>query len=328
MKLATFEIDTSVGRTRRVGIVTDSGLVDATSARIAFHEARKPTPLSERIGAAELPANLKAIAASGKLSIELLQEAADFVLHRGVDATTGGARTVFRQSDVRLLAPILQPPGICCFITWPAHIEDSIEKGYTMLTFPTAGGKLRGYYKGNVDSIAGPGTVIPKPPYAPEIDVECELAAVVGTPCKDATIDEARESIFGYMIYNDVSFREIQNKEMKFGLGPTKGKDADGSNIIGPWLVTADEVGDPHNLEMSLTINGERKSSYNTSKMVWDHADLLAYISQGQTVKAGHMLTSGCYPGGSALDLNITLKTGDRVSLQIDKLGSLDSVIG
>ena len=122
--------------------------------------------------------------------------------------------------------------------------------------------------------------------------------------------------------------RENQNREMQLGLGPTKGKDADSSNVMGPWLVTADEVGDPQGLRMSLSVNGTELSSYNTSQMAWGFADLVSYLSRGQTLRPGHIVTSGCYPGGSALDLGTRLDRGDEVSLSIEKLGVLTNTIG
>lgn len=115
---------------------------------------------------------------------------------------------------------------------------------------------------------------------------------------------------------------------MACGLGPTKGKDPDGSNVIGPWIVTPEEVGDPQALRMSLVINGVERSSYNTSEMVWGFADLVSYLSKGQTVHPGHIITSGNYPGGSALDLGLKLDRGDEVRLVIEKLGTLTNTIG
>ena len=187
---------------------------------------------------------------------------------------------------------------------------------------------MRAYYKGHTGSIGHPGQVIPMPSYASEMDAECEMAAVIGVGGKDLSRDEARKAIVGYTIFNDVSYRAIQAREMKFGLGPTKGKDADFSNVMGPWLVTADEVGDPQRLRMSFAVNGTEKSSYSTSEMVWGFDDLASYLSRGQTLRPGHVLTSGNYPGGSALDLGIVLKAGDTVTLEIEKLGALTSSIG
>ena len=118
------------------------------------------------------------------------------------------------------------------------------------------------------------------------------MAAIVGIGGKDLTVEKAERAIAGYCIFNDVSVRDIQKREIEIGLGPTKGKDQDAGNILGPWLVTADEVGDPRGLRMSLHVNDEEWSAYNTDKMEWRFAELLAYLSRGQTVLPGQVVTS------------------------------------
>lgn len=125
-----------------------------------------------------------------------------------------------------------------------------------------------------------------------------------------------------------MSYREIQRREMAFGLGPTKGKDADGSNVLGPWLVTADEVGDPQDLDMAFLLNGKTVGSGHTSNMAWGFADLVAYLSRGQTQKPGQIVTSGAFPGGCGLDAGINLTPGDVVEMRIERLGALASTAG
>jgi 2-keto-4-pentenoate hydratase/2-oxohepta-3-ene-1,7-dioic acid hydratase in catechol pathway len=328
MKLCTFQVDTPVGRQRRIGVVLDSSIVDATAASVAHLAGRYSPEGAARIGHARVPPDMIALLGTGGDALDWVRECVDAASARGQARTASGETIVYASDQVRLLSPIPRPPGIACFITWPAHIEDSREKGFAMLSFPPRDGDLRAYYKGNADSVGDPGSTIPMPPYATEMDIECEMAAVVGTRGKDMTVEEARKAIAGYVIFNDVSYRAIQAREMACGLGPTKGKDADGSNVIGPWIVTPDEVGDPQALRMSLAINGVERSSYNTSEMVWGFADLLSYLSRGQTVQPGHVVTSGNYPGGSALDLGLKLDRDDEVMLVIEKLGTLTNTIG
>jgi 2-keto-4-pentenoate hydratase/2-oxohepta-3-ene-1,7-dioic acid hydratase in catechol pathway len=322
MKLCTFVVETPLGRQRRVGVVAERSVIDATAAREALLERQLPASAAERVASAQVPPDLIAIIGSGALGLEWVAEAVEHVSHTGAEATGGGKRIRHDLQATALLAPIPHPPGIACFTTWKAHIEDSAGKGFA-LKFPEEGSEIRPYYKGNPDSVSGPGAVLELPCYAKELDVECELAAVVGVGGKDLSVEQARAVIAGYCIFNDVSVREIQVREMQTGLGPTKGKDQDGGNVLGPWLVTADEVGDPRGLEMSLHVNGEKWSGYQTRHMAWEFADLLSYLSRGQTVRPGHIVTSGCYPGGSALDLGRKLRRGDLVELRISKLGSL-----
>lgn len=328
MKLCTFSINTPFGELYRVGVVDRTAIIDATAARTALLEQELPLEAASRVGLAQVPPDMVQLIASGDRSIAWITEAIDHVRLRGPEATKGGMQIVHDLQRVTLQAPVLRPPGIACFVTWAAHIADSRDKGFTMLNFPAADGALRAYYKGNVTAIERPGTTLQKPPYADDTDVECEMAAVIGTGGMNLSLEEARKAIVGYTIFNDVSYRKIQNEEMKFGLGPTKGKDADHSNVLGPWIVTSDEIGDPQNLELAFSVNGRQISSYHTSKMAWSFADLVAYLSKGQTLLPGQIVTSGSYPGGSGLDANIRLVAGDNVSMIIEKIGSLDSRIG
>lgn len=328
MKLCTFAVPTALGSQNRVGVAVDGGIVDATAAVISRLERTFSPEGAARIGHARAPAEMVALIGTGGDTLDMVRECVEAISASGQTQTTMGVTTFYKTTDVQLRAPILNPPGISCFITWPAHIEDSREKGFAMLNFPPKDGDLRAYYKGHTGSIGHPGQTIPMPSYADSMDAECEMAAVIGAGGKDLTREQAKQAIVGYTIFNDVSYREIQAREMKFGLGPTKGKDADFSNVMGPWLVTADEVGDPQKLRMSFDINGQERSSYNTSGMVWGFDDLACYLSRGQTLRPGHVITSGNYPGGSALDLGIKLKAGDKVTLRIEKLGEQMNTIG
>lgn len=329
MKLCTFALRTPLGEARRVGVVvSENHIIDATAARIALLERSLPSEAASRVGAAQVPPEMIALIGSGEVALDWVREAVDHVVSRGQEATDSGVAIRYRTDEVRLLAPVVRPPGIACFVSWEAHVDDSRKKGFSMLNFPAVDGELRAYYKANPDAVEGPNTTIPRPPYASETDVECELAAVIGTGGKDLSTVQARSAIVGYTIFNDVSYRQIQLEEMRFGLGPTKSKDADHSNVLGPWLVTADEVGDPQNLAMSFVLNGKTIGSYHTSKMAWTFDDLVSYLSRGQTLLPGYIVTSGAFPGGCGLDANVRLKPGDVVAMNIERLGSLVSTIG
>lgn len=328
MKLCTFALDTPLGEVRRVGVVHGELVIDATAARVALLERSLSAEAAARVGAAQVPPEMVALVGSGALAMEWVREAVEAALARGQQATGGGMAVVHGGGSVRLLAPIPRPPGIACFVTWSAHVEDSREKGFSMLNFPSRDSDMRAYYKANADAVEGPGTTIPRPAYAEETDVECELAAVIGVGGRDLSLAQASEAIVGYTIFNDVSYRAIQRREMAFGLGPTKGKDADHSNVMGPWLVTADEVGDPQSLTMNFMVNGRVIASCSTAAMAWGFDDLVSYLSRGQTLRPGHVLTSGSFPGGSGLDAGLALHSGDRVAMCIDRLGTLESRLG
>jgi 2-keto-4-pentenoate hydratase/2-oxohepta-3-ene-1,7-dioic acid hydratase in catechol pathway len=322
MKITTFEVSTSLGIQRRVGLIDGPRVVDVTAAVALLHERDRSPEAAERLARAETPADLKMLLAEGPRTLDLVREATSAALAAKATATTTGCQILYRLDNVRLLAPIPNPAGIACFIVWESHITDSAAKGFTV-AFPKEGSKIRGYYKATPDTVAGPSDPIVWPRYTEALDIECEFAAIVGRKIKDASPEEAAAAIAGYCIFNDVSARDVQKEEMTLGLGPTKGKDMDGGNVFGPYLTTADEVPDIFALTMSVHVNGEKWSSCSTSKMKWGFPDLLSYLSLGQTIYPGQILTSGCYPGGSGLDLGRKINVGDEVELRISGLGSL-----
>jgi 2-keto-4-pentenoate hydratase/2-oxohepta-3-ene-1,7-dioic acid hydratase in catechol pathway len=323
MKLGTIEIVNTLGRHRRVVVETEAGLVDATAARVSLLERSYPAVAARRVGEAQVPANLTDIIAVGRLGLDWIREAVDAVVAGGIDRTAGGQRTIYQVSEVSLLAPIPCPPAIVCCTTWEHHIKASESRGGSV-RWPEPGSPLKGFYKANAGSVAASGTIVPIPPFADDdLDIECELAAIVGTGGINLSKAEAIDAIAGYCVFNDVSFRKRQRAEMLLGLGPTTGKDSDGANILGPWLVTADEVGDVSDLTMSLHVNGEMWSSMNTREMAWPISDVVSYLSQGQTLHPGHVVTSGSYPGGCGSDLGRKLHPGDRFEVKITALGSL-----
>lgn len=327
MKLCTFEVNTPMGRFRRVGVQAPGCLVDATAARIAWWERTLPVEAAQRIGAAQVPPDMIGLIAMGRPALDWVSEGVDAVTTQGCESTADGQRTRYLESEVRLLAPVPRPVGLANFSVWPEHSALAAARGFHV-TPNTAGSEVKPYWKGNPDSVVGGGTTLQFPPYANELDVECELVCIVGTGGKDLDLGQAGRAIAGYTILNDVSAREIQRIEKKAGRGPSKGKDFDNGNVMGPWLVTPDEIGDVRSLRMSLHVNGEELSASSTAGMVWDFAEMLSYLSRGQTVHPGQVISGGCYPRGSAMDLDRTLQPGDRVELRISRIGSLFSTIG
>ena len=321
MKVGTIAVATPLGMVRRLAVRTEDAIVDATAARIAFLERSLYPSVADRVGSAQVPPDMVQMLDAGEQGLDWIREGLEFVVAGGCRSTSGGMRTVYDPADVQLAAPIPRPPGIANFSAWADHIAHAREKGIN-LAIPTKEAGPQSYWKGNALSVVAPGTPLVLPSYANKLDAECEVVAVVGRPCKDVSVSEAEKSIVGYSIFNDVSLRETQVAEMKHGRGPAKGKDHDGGNVLGPWLVTADEVGDPMSLDLSLHVNGEQWSSSNTSGMVFSFAEMLSYLSRGQTITPGHLISGGSYTGGSGFDLDRQVRTGDTVELRVARLGS------
>lgn len=183
------------------------------------------------------------------------------------------------------------------------------------------------YYKGMPDTVIGPEDEIPWPPYTNQIDHELELAAVIGRPGKDICTEDAAGYIFGYTIWNDVSARDVQRREVPIGMGPSKAKDWDGSNVLGPCIVTADEL-DASHLTMRVRVNGELWGEDTSGHMHHTFADMIAYASQAQTLYPGEIFGSGTAATGSGLEIDRWLKEGDIVELEIEGIGVLRNRIG
>ncbi|MGV9796739.1 fumarylacetoacetate hydrolase family protein [Mycobacterium sp. NPDC003449] len=183
------------------------------------------------------------------------------------------------------------------------------------------------YYNGDHLSVSGPGQTIVAPPTSKSVDYELEFAAVLGTGGRDIPERTARQHIFGYCIFNDWSARDVQSEVMKSTLGPAEGKDFDGSNTLGPYLVTADEVGDPYSLEMIARVNGEEWSRGNSSSMTHSFEFAIAHLSRGKNLYPGDILGSGTVLSGSGFELGRSLGDGAVVELEIERLGTLTNTL-
>jgi 2-keto-4-pentenoate hydratase/2-oxohepta-3-ene-1,7-dioic acid hydratase in catechol pathway len=179
------------------------------------------------------------------------------------------------------------------------------------------------YYKGNRMSFIGDGQDIRWPNYAEFVDIELELAIVIGKQGTDIPKGEAEGYIWGYTILNDVSARDAQMVEMAGQLGPAKGKDFDTGNILGPWIVTADEIAHPVALDMEAHVNGERWGGGNSRLMHHSFARIIEHISASETLYPGEVIGSGTVGTGCGLEIGRRLTPGDEIALTVEKIGTL-----
>ena len=224
----------------------------------------------------------------------------------------------------RLLAP-LRPRSLRDFLAFEGHLKGAL--GRLGRPIPDEWYEVPAYYKGLPDTVIGPDEEIPWPAWTERLDHELELAAVIGSRCRDVPVGEAGDCIFGYTIWNDVSARDVQARELPIGMGPGKAKDWDGSNVLGPCLVTADEL-DAADLRMRVSVNGELWGEDTTASMHWGFGDMIAYVSRSQTLHPGELLGSGTATGGSGLELDRRLEPGDLVELEVEGIGVLRNRIG
>jgi 2-keto-4-pentenoate hydratase/2-oxohepta-3-ene-1,7-dioic acid hydratase in catechol pathway len=245
----------------------------------------------------------------------------DMVAFIEAGAPLGDGRAI---PDAVLLAP-LRPRTLRDFLTFEGHLKNAFAG--LGKEIPDEWYTVPAYYKGLPDTVIGPDAEIPWPRYTAKLDHELELAAVIGTPGKDIGVDDAYRHVFGYTIWNDMSARDIQTRELPVGMGPCKAKDWDGSNVLGPCIVTPDEL-DIDDTELSVRINGERWGGDSTAHMHHTFADLIAYASQDLTLHPGEVIGSGTATGGSGLELDRWLQPGDLIEMEAAGIGVLRNRVG
>ncbi|MGC9191523.1 MAG: fumarylacetoacetate hydrolase family protein [Conexivisphaera sp.] len=177
------------------------------------------------------------------------------------------------------------------------------------------------------NALVGDGGHIYIPRSSRKVDWEVELAVVIGRRCKYVDAARALGCVAGYTIAVDISFRDLQYGRTTKGYGPNwlKGKALDHSLPLGPWLVTSDEFGDPHDAGLRLYVNGELKQNGNTRDMIFPVERLIEYLSDGMTLEPGDIISTGTPPGVAASTDGPYLKPGDLVVSEIDRVGRMEN---
>lgn len=221
--------------------------------------------------------------------------------------------------DVSLLAPIPRPRKniVCLGKNYAEHARETARVHGRPETIPDH----PIFFTKAVTAINHPSGTIPyDPAVSTELDWEVELACIIGRRGKNIRPEEAMDYVFGYTVFNDITARDMQRRHRQF----FKGKSLDGSAPLGPWIVTADELPDPHNLGLRLRVNGETMQDGNTNQMIFPIPDLLAVLSQGMTLEPGDILATGTPAGvGMAMEPPRFLQPGDLIEAEIDGIGML-----
>lgn len=231
---------------------------------------------------------------------------------RGAEVTPSGDPVPL--ADVTILAPYRPGKIIGIGLNYPDH---AAETGKKVPERPILFGKL-------TTSVTGPGGPVRLPRYSTMVDFEGELAVVIGRPCRDVTVEDALSAVFGYAIMNDVSARDIQTIEPQW----VRAKGADTFGPWGPWITTADEVGDPQDLRIRTWVSGELMQEASTAEMHFSVAELIAFASESVTLDAGDVIATGTPAGvGVARRPQRFLAGGDTVRIAIDGLGSIEHAV-
>ncbi len=276
-------------------------------------------------------------------SVQAMIEAGDAALDRAYETVKKGRKGAFARKDVRLLAPVPVPIQMRDCLCFETHLKQSFAAARRVranaspdpeaamkefertgvLSIPKIFYEQPIYYKANRFSVIGTDQDVLWPSYSKLMDFELEFGFYVRKKGVDIARDKARDYIYGYTIFNDFSARDAQTAEMGGQLGPAKGKDFDFGNAMGPCLVTADEMKDPYNLTMIARVNGEEWGRGNSSSMHWKFEDLIAHVSQSETIHPGEFFGSGTVGNGCGLEHMKFLKHGDVVELEVEGIGIL-----
>jgi 2-keto-4-pentenoate hydratase/2-oxohepta-3-ene-1,7-dioic acid hydratase in catechol pathway len=324
MKLATFR---SAGR-ERVGLVhrRDTRLFDLAAA-------------SERAGTGN-PAftSMLSLIDGGPAALD---QASALFEHSGSDESLS-----VDLAAAEILSPLPEPRQMRDGMSFPLHILQA-PRGQLKLAarakndmaelarieaeplgeLPEVYRKQPIYYITNRFSVRGTNTTVKWPRYSKVMDYELEFGIVTKNKGANIPASKAKDHIFGYTIFNDFSARDAQRVEMEGRLGPAKGKSFDGGNVMGPWIVTPDEIGDPYKLTMEVRVNGKARSKGVSDGMLFSFEEIIAHVTQDETLMPGEFIGSGTVGNGCGLELGWYLEHGDTVELEVEKIGILKNKV-
>ena len=214
-----------------------------------------------------------------------------------------------------ILNPLPNPSKIICLtFNYPKHAK---EQNYESTKEPVIFIKPR-------TTLCGTNSEIRCPNFVKQLDYEIELAVIIGKTCKNIDEASAKNYVFGYMIFNDVSARDIQMQDKQF----TRGKSFDTFAPCGPWITTSDEVTDPENLQMTTMVNGQIRQNSSTNNMFVNISSILSKLSKVMTLEKGDVITTGTPEGVALNNPDIPfLKDGDEIDMKIEKLGRIQNTV-
>lgn len=220
-----------------------------------------------------------------------------------------------KRNAVRLVAPVPRPGKILAIgLNYADHVDES----------GMARPLLQTWFSKQASATNGPFDAIMLPEVSQALDYEVELVVVIGKGGRRITPEKAKDHVFGYCVGNDVSVRDWQLATSQWMIG----KSFDTHAPFGPWITTADEVQDPHSLDLSCAVNGEERQRSNTRNLIFDVWHQIAHLSQAMTLQPGDLLFTGT-PGGVgwAMDPPRVLKSGDIVTCTIQSLGFIENTV-
>jgi len=321
MKLGRIAVQSVDGPVSRIVAVhpEEGRVVDLSTAemrRLMAHGANESA--ARRYAAAVFPPSMAAAIALGERFLESAREA---------DATQGADAS--RSINGLTWLSATDPLVVRDCLTFVRHIEQAVKR-VNMKISPIFL-ELPAYYKASAATLIGHEAEVEWPGYTEYMDYEFELGFVIGRTAHNLTPEEAGDCFLGLTIYNDFSARDIQGREGQLGLGPTKSKDF--ATALGPWITTIDEFAGIDGLKISQLkpvgrVNGKITTEGDTSRMLWTPRQLVAYISQGDSIHPGDIIGSGTVGNGCRLEFGERLSPGDLIELELPGVGILRNRLG
>ncbi len=318
MKLVTFH---SQGRETRIGALAgDSQIVDLNAVYATYLRNERNEGAFYALADARVPSDMRRLFENGDRGLNAARAALDYALKLGPEATgPSGEPLIFRRNAVKIKAPIQPKKFFHTAGNFREHHEEATKAGFSHPILPWI------VFFQNVDAIIGPDEPIVYPEHlTEELDYELELAVVLKKAGKHFGAAEAGDYIGGYVIFNDVTARDIQRREMKSGVFSFC-KGIDTFCPLGPHIVTADEIPNPNQLAMELRVNGKVRQQSHSSKMSVTVPEIIAHYSP-MGYSAGDVLSTGTVSGVAAFSgdpKSLYLKPGDVVECEIEKIGVL-----
>lgn len=234
-----------------------------------------------------------------------------------ISSAVADAAPAAKLSDVKLLSPLHRPGKFLAIgMNYKKHVEEANRLGI-------ATPKNQYWFNKQTSCINDPYGDIERG-VSEEVDYEVELGVIIGKPAKQVSAADAKQHIFGYTIVDDVSARDWQRHSPTFTLG----KSFDTHGPIGPWIVTADEINDCHDLNIRCFVNGEKRQDANTSDMLYDVFKQIEYLSTAFTLESGDILATGTPEGvGVGMSPQVFLTSGDVIRCEIDGIGVIENKV-
>jgi 2-keto-4-pentenoate hydratase/2-oxohepta-3-ene-1,7-dioic acid hydratase in catechol pathway len=321
MKFVTFEVTTPVGPVERTGLLRDGTVIDLNAACATYLREARGVWRWKDLACALVPTDMMKLIENGPVAIETIHRVLEYFDGTG-SLETGEKRgkLLYNRDEIRLLAPVPRPVSLRDCSAFIRHIMNGPT--WRGKEVPQVFFEIPSHYRGSATDVIGHEDPILWPAYSEQLDYELEFAVCIGKYGVNIPPEKVEEYIFGYTIFNDVSARDMQQKEKVLGLGPMKGKSFRNSNVLGPCLVTPDEL-NVDNLRMTAKINGELWSEGNSADMYFKFPQLISYLSKEDPLYPGEFIGSGTVGTGCGGELNRWIKPGDVIEFEVEGIGIL-----